>query len=78
MRDVNAGWALRYVHANGASLFFFAVYCHIFRGIFYGSYKAPREITWIVGHADLLPDDGDGLHGLRVALGADVASGAPR
>ena len=49
MRDVNAGWALRYVHANGASLFFFAVYCHIFRGIFYGSYKAPREITWIVG-----------------------------
>jgi ubiquinol-cytochrome c reductase cytochrome b subunit len=49
MRDVNAGWALRYVHANGASLFFFAVYLHIFRGIYYGSYKAPREITWIIG-----------------------------
>ena len=49
MRDVNAGWALRYVHANGASLFFFAVYCHIFRGIYYGSYKTPREITWIIG-----------------------------
>ena len=49
MRDVNGGWALRYVHANGASLFFFAVYLHIFRGIYYGSYKAPREITWIVG-----------------------------
>ena len=49
MRDVNGGWALRYVHANGASLFFFAVYCHIFRGIYYGSYKAPREITWIIG-----------------------------
>ncbi|PZQ49864.1 MAG: cytochrome b [Rhodovulum sulfidophilum] len=49
MRDVNAGWALRYIHANGASLFFFAVYLHIFRGIYYGSYKAPREITWIIG-----------------------------
>ena len=49
MRDVNAGWALRYIHANGASLFFFAVYIHIFRGLYYGSYKAPREITWIIG-----------------------------
>ena len=49
MRDVNGGWALRYVHSNGASLFFFAVYCHIFRGIYYGSYKTPREITWIIG-----------------------------
>ncbi len=49
MRDVNSGWALRYVHANGASLFFLAVYFHIFRGLYYGSYKAPREITWIIG-----------------------------
>ena len=49
MRDVNAGWALRYVHMNGASLFFIAVYAHIFRGLYYGSYKAPREITWIIG-----------------------------
>lgn len=49
MRNVNGGWALRYVHANGASLFFLAVYLHIFRGIYYGSYKAPREITWIIG-----------------------------
>jgi len=49
MRDVNGGWALRYIHANGASLFFFAVYIHIFRGLYYGSYKAPREITWIIG-----------------------------
>jgi ubiquinol-cytochrome c reductase cytochrome b subunit len=49
MRNVNGGWALRYMHANGASLFFFAVYLHIFRGLYYGSYKAPREITWIVG-----------------------------
>ena len=49
MRDVNGGWALRYLHANGASLFFFAVYLHIFRGLYYGSYKSPREVTWIVG-----------------------------
>ncbi|MBE3640241.1 cytochrome b [Mangrovicoccus algicola] len=49
MRDVNGGHMLRYLHANGASLFFVAVYLHIFRGLFYGSYKAPREITWIIG-----------------------------
>jgi ubiquinol-cytochrome c reductase cytochrome b subunit len=49
MRDVNWGWMLRYAHANGASLFFFAVYIHIFRGIYYGSYKAPREVLWILG-----------------------------
>ncbi len=49
MRDVNGGWALRYIHMNGASLFFAAVYSHIFRGLYYGSYKAPREITWIIG-----------------------------
>ena len=49
MRDVNGGWAIRYVHANGASLFFIAVYMHIFRGLYYGSYKEPREVTWIIG-----------------------------
>jgi len=49
MRNVNAGWALRYAHMNGASLFFFAVYMHIFRGLYYGSYKEPREVTWIIG-----------------------------
>ncbi len=49
MRNVNGGWALRYIHANGASLFFVAVYAHIFRNLYYGSYKAPREITWIIG-----------------------------
>ncbi len=48
-RDVPSGFAFRDVHMNGASLFFFAVYIHIFRGLFYGSYKAPREITWVVG-----------------------------
>ena len=49
MRDVNGGWAIRYLHMNGASLFFIAVYAHIFRGLYYGSYKAPREVTWIIG-----------------------------
>ena len=49
MRNVNGGYMLRYLHANGASLFFFAVYLHIFRGLYYGSYKAPREVTWIIG-----------------------------
>ena len=49
MRDVNSGWVLRYLHMNGASLFFLAVYLHIFRGLYYGSYKSPREITWIIG-----------------------------
>jgi ubiquinol-cytochrome c reductase cytochrome b subunit len=49
MRNVNGGWAFRYVHMNGASLFFIAVYAHIFRGLYYGSYKTPREVTWIIG-----------------------------
>ncbi len=49
MRNVNGGHMIRYIHMNGASLFFFAVYLHIFRGLYYGSYKAPREVTWIIG-----------------------------
>ena len=49
MRDVPFGWLLRYIHANGASMFFLAVYIHMFRGLYYGSYKAPREVLWILG-----------------------------
>ncbi|WP_341702724.1 cytochrome b N-terminal domain-containing protein [Ferrovibrio sp.] len=49
MRDVNYGWLLRYMHANGASMFFIVVYIHIFRGLYYGSYKSPREILWFLG-----------------------------
>lgn len=49
MRDVNYGHLLRYAHANGASMFFIAVYIHMFRGLYYGSYKAPREVLWILG-----------------------------
>jgi ubiquinol-cytochrome c reductase cytochrome b/c1 subunit len=48
-RDVNYGWMIRNFHAVGASMFFFAVYIHIFRGLYYGSYKAPREVLWILG-----------------------------
>jgi ubiquinol-cytochrome c reductase cytochrome b subunit len=49
MRDVNYGWLLRYAHMNGASMFFVVVYIHLFRGLYYGSYKAPRELLWMLG-----------------------------
>src|ERR671920_503667 len=49
MRNVNQGWLLRYLHANGASFFFIVTYIHIFRGLYYGSYKAPRELVWMLG-----------------------------
>ncbi|MEZ5668850.1 MAG: cytochrome b/b6 [Alphaproteobacteria bacterium] len=54
MRDVNNGWLLRYLHMNGASFFFIAVYIHILRGLWYGSYKQPRELLWILGVVILL------------------------
>ena len=49
MRDVPWGWLIRYMHSTGASMFFVAVYLHIFRGIYYGSYKEPRELLWMIG-----------------------------
>lgn len=49
MRDVNYGWLLRYLHANGATFFFIVIYIHILRGMYYGSYRAPREILWWIG-----------------------------
>jgi ubiquinol-cytochrome c reductase cytochrome b/c1 subunit len=49
MRDVNYGWLIRYLHSNGASMFFLAVYVHMFRSMYYGSYKEPREVLWILG-----------------------------
>ncbi len=54
MRDVNYGWLLRYIHMNGAHMFFLVVYIHMFRGLYYGSYKAPREILWMLGVVILL------------------------
>jgi ubiquinol-cytochrome c reductase cytochrome b subunit len=49
MRDVNYGWLLRYIHANGASMFFVMVFAHIGRGLYYGSYTKPRELVWGIG-----------------------------
>jgi len=54
MRDVNYGWLIRYVHMNGASMFFIVIYIHIWRGLYYGSYKAPRELLWMLGVVILL------------------------
>ena len=54
MRDVNYGWLIRYIHMNGASMFFIVVFIHIFRGLYYGSYKAPREMLWWIGILILL------------------------
>ncbi|UCI19057.1 cytochrome b N-terminal domain-containing protein [Mesorhizobium sp. B2-1-8] len=54
VRDVNSGWLLRALHSNGASFFFIAVYIHIRRGLYYGSYKAPRELLWVLGCTNLL------------------------
>lgn len=54
MRDVNYGWLMRYIHSNASALFFFVVYIHMFRGLYYGSYKAPRELLWMLGLIILL------------------------
>jgi ubiquinol-cytochrome c reductase cytochrome b subunit len=54
MRDVDGGFLLRYIHANGASMFFIVVYAHLLRGLYYGSYKKPREVVWIFGVIILL------------------------
>jgi quinol-cytochrome oxidoreductase complex cytochrome b subunit len=54
MREVNYGWLIRYLHMNGASMFFLVVYLHLFRSLYYGSYKAPRELLWMIGVMILL------------------------
>ena len=54
MRDVNYGWLIRYIHMNGGSMFFIVIYIHIFRGLYYGSFKEPRELLWILGVLILL------------------------
>src|SRR5689334_7277135 len=54
MRDVNYGWLLRYLHMNGATMFFIVTYIHIFRGLYFGSYKTPRELLWMLGVVILL------------------------
>ncbi|MCF2906136.1 cytochrome b N-terminal domain-containing protein [Octadecabacter sp. CECT 8868] len=69
MRNVNGGHMIRYFHMNGASLFFVAVYAHMFRGLYYGSYKAPREITWIIGMLIFLMMMGTGFLGYVLPWG---------
>lgn len=69
MRDVNYGWLLRYVHMNGASMFFIVVYIHMFRGMYYGSYKQPRELLWILGVVILLVMMGTGFMGYVLPWG---------
>ena len=54
MRDVNYGWLIRYIHANGASMFFIMIYLHMFRGLYYGSYTVKREALWVSGVVILL------------------------
>ena len=77
MRDVEYGWLIRYMHSTGASMFFVVIYCHMFRGLLYGSYKTPRELIWIFGMAIYLALMGRGIHGLSAALGANVLLGSP-
>src|SRR3569623_592447 len=69
MRDVNGGWFLRYAHAVGASMFFVVVYIHIFRGLYYGSYKAPRELLWWFGIVILLLKLATAFMGFVLPLG---------
>ncbi len=69
MRDVNWGWLLRYAHAVGASMFFLAVFVHTFRGLYYGSYKAPREVLWILGVLILLLMIGTAFMGYSLVWG---------
>jgi ubiquinol-cytochrome c reductase cytochrome b/c1 subunit len=69
MRDVNYGWLLRYLHSNGASMFFLAVYIHMFRGMYYGSYKSPREVLWILGVLIYLLMMGTGFMGYVLPWG---------
>ena len=69
MRDVNNGWLIRYLHANTASAFFFIVYLHIGRGIYYGSYKSPRALVWIIGAFILIVMMGTGFLGYVLPYG---------
>ncbi len=77
MRDVNYGWLMRYTHAVGGSLFFLAVYIHTFRGLYYGSYKAPREVLWMIGVAILIVMIATAFMGLYGAFVVKTSNLAP-
>src|SRR5574343_849955 len=69
MRDVNFGWIIRYMHSTGASMFFVVVYLHMFRGLIYGSYRAPRELIWLFGVAIFLALMGEAFFGYLLPWG---------
>lgn len=76
MRDVSNGWLLRYIHANGASMFFIVVYIHTFRGLYYSSYLYPKEALWIVGCCNFIINDFDSFFRLCSTMGSDVFLGS--
>lgn len=69
MRDVNNGWLIRYLHANTASAFFFLVYLHVGRGMYYGSYRSPRTLTWVLGTIILIAMMATGFLGYVLPFG---------
>jgi len=69
MRDVNNGWLIRYLHSNTASAFFFLVYLHVGRGMYYGSYRAPRTLVWVIGTIILVAMMGIGFLGYVLPYG---------
>lgn len=71
MRDVNNGWLVRYIHSNGASMFFFVIFFHIFRNIYFGSYLYPRIQLWISGIVIFFFTNGYCFYGLCIALGSN-------
>jgi len=76
MRDVNNGWLLRYIHANGASFFFIVVYSHIFRGLYFGSYMYPRARLWASGVIIFFFNDGNCIYGICITLGTNEFLGS--
>src|SRR3546814_7001494 len=69
MREVPWGWLIRYMHSTGASMFFVVVYLHMLRGLFYGSYRKPRELVWIFGVAIFLCLMGEAFFGYLLPWG---------
>ena len=69
MRDVNNGWLIRYLHSNTASAFFFLLYLHIGRGIYYGSYRSPRTLVWAIGTVIVIAMMGTGFLGYVLPYG---------
>ena len=72
MRDVNNGWLIRYLHSNTASAFFFLVYLHIGRGLYYASYRAPRTLAWVLGTIILIMMMGIGFLGYVLTIRSNV------